>query len=556
MARIERHIGGAGTGKTRLIEQRLTQAREELGLGHEEVGLCTFTRAGRQELAERLASSWGVDIEALTRHGWVRTAHSIAFKQCGISEGVLLEGQSGADWMSEVLGIRIASRYDSNSESSWSMAADDRGTVAAKALEAWELSRQRLVPLGVVLAEWTEMSRESPGAGAALKVIAAYERAKARDGRIDFTDLVANYGGIRFHADGTFSECDPIGEIPENLRALAIDEAQDSSALVDRVCRRLANSPNMERVFLVGDPYQSVFSFGGSDYKHFLSWEADESIMPRSFRCPKTILDYGERCLREMRSGYRDRKIQPARDGGKIRRFSTASGAVQSLDPTRPALILARCAFSLDDYSDALRSLGIPHAWVDKVGPQAALSGYRCLWDLEHGEVVSGDRWERAIAIVASSVAGTKMIQHGEKKAWKEGRRADIDFIRPTQDDLQLAGCTEAMASMILEGRWPSCLDSKNIERGKEWRESALKHGADITSNPRVRLSTIHSAKGLEADTVILSTQSSRSVEESRDASSEHHDEECRVNYVAVTRSRENLWIVDDSDHYSLELPA
>ena len=59
-AKVERAIGGAGTGKTRLILERLTQAKDELGLSVDEIGFCTFTRAGRAEIAERAADAWGV----------------------------------------------------------------------------------------------------------------------------------------------------------------------------------------------------------------------------------------------------------------------------------------------------------------------------------------------------------------------------------------------------------------------------------------------------------------------------------------------------------------
>ena len=78
MGRIERHIGGPGTGKTKLILDRLTEVKNERGLSVEEIGLCTFTRAGRQELAARAAAEWGCEVEALTKSGWFRTAHSLA----------------------------------------------------------------------------------------------------------------------------------------------------------------------------------------------------------------------------------------------------------------------------------------------------------------------------------------------------------------------------------------------------------------------------------------------------------------------------------------------
>jgi superfamily I DNA/RNA helicase len=60
----------------------------------------------------------------------------------------------------------------------------------------------------------------------------------------------------------------------------------------------------------------------------------------------------------------------------------------------------------------------------------------------------------------------------------------------------------------------------------------------------------------MEGDLVILSTVSSKAVESSRHKLTDRHDEECRVNYVAVTRARENLLVVDDGGKFSLELPA
>lgn len=52
-AAIERTIGGAGTGKTRLILDRLSQAKKELKLGVGEIGFCTFTRGQERDRCSR-----------------------------------------------------------------------------------------------------------------------------------------------------------------------------------------------------------------------------------------------------------------------------------------------------------------------------------------------------------------------------------------------------------------------------------------------------------------------------------------------------------------------
>ena len=548
-----RWIGGAGTGKTRLIQAKLSEAREELGLDTDEVGLCTFTRAGRQELAGRVAEAWGVDVEALTKHGWFRTAHSIAFRQSGVEEGALIEGKDGAEWTGHAIGARISISQGRGGDVEYEATDGDKD--AAISLQAWELARQALRPLASVIEDQRRLGDDSVTLSTAKAFIEKYERAKAREGRLDFTDVVSRFAGVRHTIEGP-AETDPIGEVPERLRVLAIDEAQDSSAIVDRICRRLAASPNMQRVFLVGDPFQSVFSFGGSDYRHFLSWDATEEIMPQSYRCPANVMALGEQCLRQMKSGYRDRKIKPAPHKGTIREAFAAEEAVGRIDPSRSTLILARCAFSLLEYEVALKERRIPYSWIDKVHGESTLSGYRALWELEHGRIVSGDQWANAIAMIAvTSKALGKLLHHGEKTAWKQGKRSNIDFVLPTPEIMSMAGCTETLSHLILSGGWPASLEEKHAVKATDWRAAALAHGVDVASNPRVRLSTIHSAKGCEADDVILSTVSSRAVENARLALDERHDEECRVNYVAVTRARENLIVVGDGRQHRLEIP-
>ena len=75
---------------------------------------------------------------------------------------------------------------------------------------------------------------------------------------------------------------------------------------------------------------------------------------------------------------------------------------------------------------------------------------------------------------------------------------------------------------------------------------SLVRRGEDLTQPPRIKLSTIHGAKGGEADNVVLYTDLTVAAEESmeRDADSIH-----RVFYVAVTRSKQNLFIMEPENY-------
>lgn len=552
MAKIERSLGGAGTGKTRQILAKMNEAKRELRLSVDQIGFATFTRAGRAEISERAAAEWGVDAETLNK-AWFRTAHSIAHKCLGVEEGRLISGEEGDQWLSGALGGSLAVKLDSRGERTY--VSGNGGEPLSQALQAWDLARARMCSVGEVLQRWEASGNPALDQCDVEATVKKYEQAKKREDRLDFTDMIGRYAGVKFGVDGP-QFCTPEGEVPEGLRVLAIDEAQDSSHLVDRVCRRLAASDTVERIWISGDPFQSIHSFAGGDYRLFLSWDAEESIMPRSYRCPNPILQLGERCLRQMKYGYRDRGIAPAEHDGVIQTSPDASDAISHALGDSSVLILGRCKYSLDAYENYLVEKGIPYSWVDKAHGTKALSGYAALWSLEHGEPCRGEDFGNAVSLISVKDKELgELLFRGEKTAWASGKRNHVDVVVPEDWYYDMAGAAPALRDLIKTGRWVNAIEPKNRERAARWYKSAKDYGVECACNPRIRLSTIHSAKGLEADTVILSSIVSHAVERGRMALEDLHDEECRVAYVAVTRARRRFVYVDDASFARMEIP-
>jgi superfamily I DNA/RNA helicase len=141
------------------------------------------------------------------------------------------------------------------------------------------------------------------------------------------------------------------------------------------------------------------------------------------------------------------------------------------------------------------------------------------------------------------------LLRHGEKAAWTKGRREDIDFLA-ADEMATLGGATPKLVEMIREGRWSGLLDG-----GGKWYAAAKLHGPDVATKPNVRLSTIHGAKGMEAQDVILSTETAARVERERELDPRVHDEECRIEYVGVTRAKERLIVCESDEPYAMELP-
>lgn len=293
-----------------------------------------------------------------------------------------------------------------------------------------------------------------------------------------------------------------------------------------------------------------IFGFGGSDSKHFMSWKVDkEKVMERSWRCPRPILELGERCLRRMNRGYWDRGIAPADHEGEVISVSGAAAACSRLDPTKPTLVIARCKYTLDAYKEAMFKRRIPHAMITDSDDTQILRAYRAYWDLEHGEPVSGE--DLAMAIKATPTRGLDgpYLTRGAKASWAREETAKAwDMVR--SQDLPAIGMTPALISAVTTGSWAELLT-----KGEKWRQAAIQYGPDLATRPQIRLGTIHSTKGMEADDVVLSTQIPGRVANGGDSDPAIHDEERRIEYVGVTRARRRLIVAHDVSDYSMRLP-
>jgi superfamily I DNA/RNA helicase len=550
MVKVAILIGGAGTGKTSELLSVMESAKTALGGDPFALGFASLTRAARAEAVSRASAAWGIPEDVLAKEGWFRTAHSVCYRQLGIEKGQVI-GDSKDDrlWLAKALGVHISVISDEDT-GLMRYSSSRRDEPAAVAMNCWELCRARVEPISATMKRLARAGAIVPPFAQVKQYVERYEAAKRLEGRYDFHDLLARYAGLHFTVDG-FSEVDPEGPLPAGVKAWIFDESQDASTLVDRVCRRLANGPEVLWAYLAGDPFQSVFGFGGSDSAHFLGWPADKKrVMPKSWRCPKPVLDLGEKCLRRMRKGYWDRGIAPADHDGSIERAGSMDAVLSTLDPSRSTLVLARCNYTLDDWSGALRRKGMPYTHLKAKDATKATMAARTYWEMEHGEPVSAEDFANAIAATPTRDKDGPLMNRGVKAAWGRDetlRRFDVLFPGSLTD----VGVTDLFISKVAAGKWADWVDN-----GTRWRRAAVNYGVDLATRPHIRLGSIHAAKGMEADVVVLATTTSRRVEDGQLEDPETYDEERRVEYVGVTRTREKLIVCDDiADEHKMTLP-
>ena len=107
-------------------------------------------------------------------------------------------------------------------------------------------------------------------------------------------------------------------------------------------------------------------------------------------------------------------------------------------------------------------------------------------------------------------------------------------------DTLEEAGIKE-------KGSWYDVFTAVSPQMSAYIRSMRI-NGEDLRVPPRVKISTIHGAKGGEAENVaLLQDQTANTLKASKKSISKQ-DEEHRVWYVGVTRAKQNLFLIRGKD--------
>ena len=550
---IAQYIGGAGTGKTTHLMNTMDKVLGRLHDPHL-IGFASFTRAAIGEAVRRASDRFDIPPKHLELDGWFHTVHSTCFKLLGVrrDEMVTTDTAEGRRWLSEALDEDLGSQGgDESADFSEPLAGFSD---AAEALKLWDRARNRLLPLADVWAVADECDMRTPPLDYCESIADRYEQAKRLDGRCDFVDLLTRFAGWSCDVEGV-TRCTAEGMPPE-LPVWFFDEQQDSTPLQHSVCQRLISADETQWVYIVGDPFQSIYGWGGADSRCFMhQWPVSKrKIMPKSYRCAPAILRFGEEILREC-SDYWDRGIQPADHEGTVEVQSFGNGLCDEIDPRDSWLLLARTNRLAAKFAAKLDKSGVPwrgvkgnSKWTAPVRNEAI----KALLSLECGAPIDGTQWQAVLKNITVSVEGVAMLARGTKAFYvsMSADEAQDRHVCVFPNQLSLLGATAALQEAIASRRWRQWI------KGVDTFDAAVRRwGQEAVDNPGVQIGTIHSVKGAEADNVaVLSSLSMPCAKAAQ--SVEGFDEEQRVWYVAATRARERLIILNElKPHARKRLP-
>lgn len=247
---------GAGSGKTKTLTHRIAHLIASKKATPFDILAVTFTNKAAKEMRERVASLLGQNPDNRSFMPYMGTFHSICVR-------VLRKD-------GEHIGIpRTFVIFDES---------DRQAAVkqAIKELRIDEKSFPARVISGIISSAKNEMTTpdeyaslpgSSPAQRTAAQVFPAYEKALKEASALDFDDLI-NKTVAMLQTNQTLRE-----KWQAQFKYIMIDEYQDTNAAQYKLVKLLTSKD--KNIAVVGDDWQSIYSWRGADFRNILNFEHD-----------------------------------------------------------------------------------------------------------------------------------------------------------------------------------------------------------------------------------------------------------------------------------------
>lgn len=471
-------LGPPGTGKTTALLGRLAQYLDDGG-SPDKVAFVSFSRRAIKEVAHKLGKE-------LDEFPYFRTIHSLAYHFLTLERDDVFQFKHWRQF-SEVVGMPLTSAgYE---EPMWD------GTMGDKCMALHNLARSRDTS---VEHEWREAMLPDLSLRVVNDTIRQYEKFKSDNALWDFHDMIAKAGG----------------ELPVDL--LFVDEAQDTSRASWQFLRRAA--VNVPEVVLAGDDDQAVYAWSGADALALSRFDGNRTVLPQSYRLPRCIKCMADRIISRAKNRMEKRfaaRVDPA-TGLEVEGEVTYRSEINSLDlrGKESWLLLARSNYQLDQYRALARSQGV-------------------VYTLPDGE------WSNTLPAVRAAVSYER-LRKGQELPRGEVRQM-LQYAEHQPKKLPpLVKWNDLFNEGSMEQSWMQGLPHIS-PNDREYIRALRQGGESISSAGRVRIGTVHSVKGAEADNVVLQSDISERVTYGARIDP---DSEFRVQYVGVTRAINALHVI------------
>ena len=299
---------------------------------------------------------------------------------------------------------------------------------------------------------------------------------------IDFTDMIQQFLDK--------------GDTPK-FKVIFVDEAQDLSLIQWSMIKKIEEDTNCD-VWIAGDDDQAIFGWAGADVDSFINWKAREILLDKSERVPQLIQRKALDVISRIYLNRLPKDYLPKNDLGNIYERFNINGIDMS---TGDWLILARTNSLLKTLPAYLKRKGF-------------------FFQTHQGNSIGKSLYE--------DILNWKKIQNDESVPEIQHQRI-VENIKSKKIDINLD--------------WYEAFNNVSVSK-RDYMRAMLDNGEEILKEPRIKVSTIHGAKGGEAHNVVLYLNQTANTIKGAKKSQDKQDEEFRVWYVGITRTIENLFLI------------
>ena len=581
-------LAGAGTGKTRTLIYRVAHLIES-GVSPESILLLTFTNKAANEMKERaekmLKEKCG--ITACTYHSFCVKMLRFYGKMAGISpDFTIISGPDEADII-DIIKSELNFQKLKNMPSA-SVFASMLSTCVNKRLTLEELLKEQKY--------WRFRQNER-------KLLLLREETK----KYKEEHNLFNYDDILLKFDQMLTDYSNIARrIEDTYRYIMVDEYQDTNTLQDSIIRKIRTKNT--NLMVVGDDMQSIYKFRGADVQNILSFpkrytDCKVIYLTENYRSSQEILNLANHVMTNATEGYQKNlraqfssqelpKVYSVNDTKTEAEFVLNRIKAKHAEgiPYNDICVLYRNSFQSYELEVLLNKAGLDFEkyggirFLDRAHIKDVLAFLR-IYTNPSDELA----WFRILQLHIG--IGKVYARNISRKCLEYGPEYLIDdchkrkkygvHIRKLYDEIQswegkefleilkssCAYYAKTLENTIRNKKVDSESDREeslqDLERNKEditiLQEMAKDYDSalafldattlDATKSKeneedKLVLSTIHSIKGLEYDTVILLDCIDEILPSARYIGSPEDNEDVRCMYVAVTRAKNTLYMI------------
>ena len=296
-------IAGAGTGKTRTLVYRVARLVED-GMEPRAILLLTFTRRAAKEMLDKAASVLDErcsHVKGGTFHHYCNQLLHTYSEHIGFPPNfTLLDQPDAADTIHHVRAPLAAKLRGKR--------FPQKNTLLA--MFSASLNRQQ--PLYDILASAYPQFLQHHDA--ILEVQKRYSDYKSENGVMDFDDLL-----VYTHKMLTESE-DVRTRVSSRNRQVLVDEYQDTNALQAELARLFSSAHG--NLMAVGDDAQSIYAFRGADFRNILTFpeqfrECQIIRLEENYRSVQPVLDLANTLISKASQKF-EKKLFTRKEGGDL----------------------------------------------------------------------------------------------------------------------------------------------------------------------------------------------------------------------------------------------